>query len=311
MHLKSIVQAENLSRFYGIILGLNNVSFQIGGGITGVVGPNGAGKTTLFRLLTGQIRPSSGTLRVFGLDPWNHPSVQARLGYCPESEEVPGQLRPQQWLAALGMISGLSAREARARGNEALEQVQLAPQHWKKRLGQMSKGMKQRVKLAQCLLHRPALVILDEPMNGLDPMGREEFSIVLRQLATNGTSVVISSHILNDLESLCGAFLLLRWGRMPRAGNAAAALATRQQWPRSTTFRCDAPDRLARYFFDQQLVRGCEIATETSTLLVQWSDPEAFYGRFHEHLLASGVHIFEVRSTASFLEKAIEAPLHA
>ncbi len=309
--MTSIVQAENLSRFYGIILGLNNVSFRIGGGITGVVGPNGAGKTTLFRLLTGQIRPSSGTLRVFDADPWNNPATQARIGYCPESEEIPEHLRPGQWLRALGMISGLSAVDARARADEALDQAQLAPQHRKKRLGQMSKGMKQRVKLAQCLVHRPGLVILDEPMNGLDPMGREEFAVVLRQLAKDGTSVVVSSHILHDLEALCGAFLLLRWGRMPRAGNTAAAAETRQQWPRSTTFRCDAPERLARYLFDQQLVRGCEIASESSTLRVQWTDPGMFYGRFHEHLLASGAQIFEVRSTTSFLEKAIESPLHA
>ncbi|MGH8018735.1 MAG: ATP-binding cassette domain-containing protein [Opitutaceae bacterium] len=212
---------------------------------------------------------------------------------------------------AVAFLALFASATARTRSDDALDQVQLAPQHRKKRLGQMSKGMKQRVKLAQCLIHRPRLVILDEPMNGLDPMGREEFSVVLRQLAKEGTSVVISSHILHDLEALCGAFLLLRWGRMPRAANTAAAAEQRQRWPRSTTFRCDAPDRLARYLFDHHLVRGCEIASESSTLHVQWADPELFYGRFHEHLLASGVQIFEVRSTTSFLEKAIESPLHA
>ena len=305
--MNTIVQAENMSRFYGVILGLNNVNFRIEKGITGIVGPNGAGKTTLFRLLTGQIRPSSGSLRVFGEDPWNNPAVQARLAYCPESESVP-DLRPLDWLVGLGMISGLPARAAMERSRAALEQVKLLPQHWKKRLPQLSKGMKQRVKLAQCLLHQPDLIILDEPMNGLDPMGREEFSEVLRQLAVAGTSIIISSHLLHDLEALCRNFLLFRWGRIPRSSNEAASADARRRWPAATTFRCDAPGKLARFFLDQNLLRGCEILSETDTLRVRWRDADEFYADFPRLLLDSGVRIFEVRNTASFLENAVGGP---
>jgi ABC-2 type transport system ATP-binding protein len=303
--MSTIVQAENLSRFYGVVLGLNNVNFQIRRGITGLVGPNGAGKTTLFRLLTGQIKPSSGTITVFGGNPWNNPTVQARLAYCPESEAVPAGLRPLEWLVGLGMISGLSASDANTRANESLERVKLAPQHWKKRITTYSKGMRQRVKLAQCVLHSPDLIILDEPMNGLDPMGREEFSNVLRQLAREGTSVLISSHILHDLEALCSDFILLRWGRIPNANHDVASPETRKRWPESTTIRCESPDKLARFLFDQQLLRGCEIVPGTDTLHVRWRDAEQFYTRFEHILLESGVRIFEVRSTATFLEKAV------
>jgi ABC-2 type transport system ATP-binding protein len=305
--MNAIVEAENLSRFYGVILGLNNVSFTIRPGITGVIGPNGAGKTTLFRLLTGQIKPSSGAIRVFGELPWNNPSVQARLAYCPENEAVPSGLRPLEWLVGLGMISGLSAAEADARSRRALERVKLAPEHWPKRVTAYSKGMRQRVKLAQCLLHDPALVILDEPMNGLDPMGREEMGNVLRDLAREGTSVLISSHILHDLETLCADFLLLRWGRVPRSLNEAASAEARQRWPESTTFRCESPEKLARYLFDQHLVRGCEIAEATGTLQVNWKDPAAFFGNFNGWLLGSGVAIYEVQNTASVIEKTIDA----
>lgn len=304
-----IIQARSLSRFYGMVLGLNNVTFGIRPGITGIVGPNGAGKTTLFRLLLGQIKPSSGTLEVFGEDPWNNPNVQARLAYCPENEAVPSGLRPLDWLVGLGMVSGLSARDADTRARAALARVKLGPEHWKKRVTAYSKGMRQRVKLAQCLLHEPALVILDEPMNGLDPMGREDFGNVLRDLAAGGTSILISSHILHDLETLCADFLLLRWGRIPRSLNEAASADARARWPDATTFRCDAPDRLARYFFDQNLVRGCDIEADTGALHVRWSDAARFYGNFHELLLGSGVKIFEVQGTASFLEKAIEPPV--
>jgi len=309
--MNPIVQAEGLSRFYGVVLGLNNVSFSIRPGITGVIGPNGAGKTTLFRLLTGQIKPSSGSLRVFGEEPWNQPSVQARLAYCPESEAVPPGLRPMEWLIGLGMISGLSAAEAKRRSNEVLNRVKLPAEHWKKRITVLSKGMKQRVKLAQCLLHEPALVILDEPMNGLDPMGREDFGNVLRQLARDGTSILISSHILHDLEALCAEFILLRWGRIPRWNQDAASPEARKRWPESTTFRCASPDRLARYFFDHHLVRGCDVEADTGILHVRWNQPEKFYGDFHRLLLDSGVTIFEIRSTSSFLENAIEPAVRA
>ncbi len=303
--MNAIVEAVSLSRFYGIILGLNNVTFTINPGITGVVGPNGAGKTTLFRLLTGQIKPSSGTLQVFGETPWANPSVQTRLAFCPEGEAVPANLGAVEWLVALGMISGWSAREARERAGVALERTRLPAAHWKRNVSNLSKGMKQRVKLAQCLLHHPRLVILDEPMNGLDPMGREEFAVVLRELAADGASVVISSHILPDLEALCSAFLLLRWGRLPRSSNEAASAEARARWPEATTIRCASPEKLAQFFFDRQLVRGCDVVPETGLLHVRWRDAARFYGEFQQLLLESGVDIYEVRAAASTLEKAI------
>jgi ABC-2 type transport system ATP-binding protein len=304
--MKPIAQADNLSRFYGMILGLNNVSFAIRPGITGIVGPNGAGKTTLFRLLLGQIRPSSGELTVFGERPWNNPAVQARLAYCPESEVMPAGLRPLEWLTGLGMISGLSAAEADTRARAALGRVKLGAEHWRKRVTAYSKGMKQRVKLAQCLLHEPQLVILDEPMNGLDPMGREDIANILRALAADGVSVLISSHILHDLEALCADFILLRWGRIPRSLNETASPEARRRWPEATTFRCDAPEQLAHFLFERGLLRGCDIVAETGTLHARWREPEKFFGDYHQLLLASGVRIFEVQDTESFLEKAID-----
>ena len=303
--MNPIIEAVNLSRFYGVVLGLNNVSFRINPGITGVVGPNGAGKTTLFRLLLGQVRPSSGTIDVFGKNPWSNPEVQAQIAYCPEDEAVPSGLRPVEWLEGLGMISGLSRDDAQRLSVEMLERVKLPAEHWKKRVTQLSKGMRQRVKLAQCLLHQPKLIVLDEPMNGLDPMGREDFSNVLRSLNREGASVLISSHNLQDLEALCSEFLLLRWGRVPRSSNEIVAPGTRLQWPAATTFRCEQPALLARYFFDQQLVVGCDIVAEEELLHVRWSDPGRFYQDFDRLLLGCGVRVYEVRSTESRLEKAM------
>ncbi|MEI6715328.1 MAG: ABC transporter ATP-binding protein [Verrucomicrobiota bacterium] len=306
--MNPIVEGKNLSRFYGLILGLNNVSFTIGSGITGVVGSNGAGKTTLFRLLTGQIRASSGSLTVFGLDPWNNPDVQARIAYCPESEDVPADIGARDWLIALGMISGLSSMAARQIADRKLEEVRLPSAHWKKNLTSLSKGMRQRVKLAQCLLHDPQLVILDEPMNGLDPMGREDVANVLKSLAAQGKSILISSHILDDLEALCSQFLLLRAGRIPKSLNEEVSNA-RRRWPEATTIRCQNPDQLARFLFSKALLKGCDVLEESGTLHARWRDPILFYESFHEILLESGVRIFEIQNTESHLEHTMAPTL--
>ena len=222
---------------------------------------------------------------------------------------MPAGLDPLAWLIGLGQISGLARAAATQRARTALERVKLAPEHWRKRVTQFSKGMKQRVKLAQCLLHDPQLIVLDEPMNGLDPMGREDTGNLLRELAEGGTSIIISSHILHDLEALCADFLLLRWGRIPQAMNEAAA-ESRTRWPEATTFRCDDPAKLARFLFGHGLLRGCDIDAAAHTLHVRWTEPARFYDAFDELLLGSGVAIHEVQATQSLLEKAAEPALH-
>src|SRR4026207_400094 len=138
--MNAIIQAEELSRWYGIVMGLNNVSFQIPPGLTGLVGPNGAGKSTLIQIISGQLQPSSGTLTVFGERPWNNPRLLQRIGYVPEREAVPKDLRPLAWLRGLGLLSGLSAAQAADRANAMLDRVGLAREHWGGRLGQFSKG---------------------------------------------------------------------------------------------------------------------------------------------------------------------------
>jgi len=307
--MNPVVQAENLSRFYGLMLGLNNVSFELRPGLTGIVGPNGAGKTTLFRLLLGQIRSSSGRLRVFGAEPWNNPAVAARLAYCPEGEAVPAGLSAQTWLSGLAMLSGQEPAAARARAQACLDRVKLEAAHRRKPLTSLSKGMRQRAKLAQCLLHEPELLIFDEPMNGLDPMGRDDFANVLRELAGEGRTVLVSSHILQDLEALCSDFILLRGGRIPRSLNEALSPQARKSWPAATAFRCADPGRLARFLGDENLLSGWDLGPEADALQVRWANPERFFADSHGILLRSGASIREIRHAESALQKALEPPL--
>ncbi|HZZ58381.1 MAG TPA: ABC transporter ATP-binding protein [Opitutaceae bacterium] len=306
--MNAVVQAEDVSRFYGMVLGLNNVSFALKPGLTGIVGPNGAGKTTLFRLILGQIRPSSGRIRVLGAEPWNNPAVAKRLAYCPEGDAVPAGLNARDWLTGLAMLSGRERRAARERAAECLDRVKLAPEHRSKSLAALSKGMRQRVKLAQCLLHDPDLLIFDEPMNGLDPLGRDDFAAVLRDLAGQGKTVLVSSHIVPDLEALCAEFLLLRWGRIPRSLNESLSPEARRAWPAATTFRCADPRQLARFLTDEGLLRGWDLGPEEDRLQVRWAEPERFFGDFHGLLLRSGARIREVRHSETALQQVLEPP---
>jgi len=304
--MNAVVQARELSRWYGIVMGLNNVSFAIEPGLTGLVGPNGAGKSTLINIITGQIQPSSGELTVLGEKPWNNPNLLRRIGYCPEGEAVPKDLRPVDWLRGLGYLSGFSRAEAAARAEAILDELMLAREHWSKRMGQFSKGMKQRVKLGQALLHKPDLLVLDEPMNGLDPMGRQEMSNVLKRLATEGVSILISSHILAELEALCKNILILNWGRVLASGAQTEIRGDLKDWSEELTVECDAPEKLARHLFDAGVLLGFDLEPEHGSLHIRVKDAAVFYAQWTELLLGSGVTVYALRSRSRSLKNIFE-----
>jgi ABC-2 type transport system ATP-binding protein len=304
--MTSIVQAFELSRWYGMVMGLNNVSFEIAPGLTGLVGPNGAGKSTLLQILTGQLKPSSGALTVFGEVPWNNPELIRRIGYCPEGEAVPKDLRPLDWLKGLASISGLNREQAAERSAAILDQVGLAREHWSKRMAQFSKGMKQRVKLAQGLLHEPNLLVLDEPMNGLDPMGRQEVATLLKKLAAHGVSIIISSHILAELESLCKDVLVLNWGRVLASGNQQSIRSEIKSWSEELSIRCDAPEELARHLFDAGVLVGFDLDAAQSRLNIRVKDAPSFYARWTQLLLGSEVTVYSIQSQSTSLKNIFE-----
>lgn len=304
--MSAIVQASELSRWYGIVMGLNNVSFAIEPGLTGLVGPNGAGKSTLINIITGQLQPSSGELTVLGEIPWNNPRVLRRIGYCPEGEAVPTDLRPVDWLRGLAYLSGFSRDEGRTRAEAILDELLLAREHWSKRMGQFSKGMKQRVKLAQALLHKPELLVLDEPMNGLDPMGRQEMANVLKRLVAEGVSILISSHILAELEALCKNILILNWGRVLASGAQTEIRGDLKDWSEELSVDCDAPEKLARHLFDAGVLLGFDFDDGHGVLNIRVKDAAAFYGRWTELLLGSGVTVFALRSRSRSLKNIFE-----
>jgi ABC-2 type transport system ATP-binding protein len=304
--MSAIVQAEELSRWYGMVMGLNNVTFEIGPGLTGLVGPNGAGKSTLIQIVTGQLQPSSGRLTVFGETPWNNPRLIQRIGYCPEREAVPKELRPLDWLRGLAYLSGMAGAVADGRCEAILDKVALPREHWGKRMGQFSKGMKQRVKLAQGLLHEPDLLVLDEPMNGLDPMGRQEVGHILKELAANGVSILISSHILAELESLCKDILILNWGRILASGSQKEIRSDLKDWSEELSIQCDSPDTLARHLFNAGVLLGFDLDGEEGWLHIRVKDAAAFYERWTGLLLESKVTVHAIRSQSRSLKNIFD-----
>jgi ABC-2 type transport system ATP-binding protein len=304
--MSTIIQATELSRWYGIVMGLNNVSFEIEAGLTGLVGPNGAGKSTLIEIITGQLQPSSGRLTVFNQAPWNNPPLLRRIGYCPEGEAVPKDLRPLDWLLGLASLSGITRDDARGRCEAILDRVKLPRQHWSKRMSQYSKGMKQRVKLGQGLLHEPDLLVLDEPMNGLDPMGRQEVANLLKELASNGVSILISSHILAELESLCKNILILNWGRVLASGSQKDIRGDLKNWSEELSIQCDSPEKLARHLFDAGVLLGFDLEPRESILHIRVKDAAAFYARWTGLLLESQVTVHAIRSQSRSLKNIFD-----
>ena len=214
-----MISLDRASLRYGPILGLSPTTFELpdGGGITGLLGPNGAGKSSLLQLLSGLLPPSGGEVKVFGEAPFRNATVLRRLGLVPEGDRLPTGLRADRWLRMMGELSGLSGEALKAAVARSLDTVGMADRAHLP-FARMSKGMRQRIRLAQALLHEPELLILDEPFNGLDPEARLTLIALLRSLAEKGTRILVSSHILGEIAQLTDRILLLFRGRLLAEG---------------------------------------------------------------------------------------------
>src|SRR5689334_19536888 len=207
---------DHVSKWYGPVLGVNQVTLELRSGITGLVGANGAGKTTLLRLATGQLRPTLGTVEVCGQDAWRA-AAKRYVGYCPEVDAFYETMSGRQFVEAMARLCGFPAGEARRRTEEALEQVGMAGRAGR-RLRGYSKGMRQRIKVAQALVHDPPLLVLDEPLSGIDPVGRREMVALFRRLAARGKCLLVSSHELEELEKLTEHVAVMARGRIAAVG---------------------------------------------------------------------------------------------
>jgi ABC-2 type transport system ATP-binding protein len=279
-----VVEATQLSKWYGQVSGLNDVSAAIPRGITGLLGPNGAGKSTFMKLMTGQLKPSKGSVRVFGEPIWGNPGVFARVGFCPEQDAFYDRMTGLEWVTALVRLNGASDREAEDAATHALEQVDLMEAAGKK-IGAYSKGMRQRVKLAQALVHDPELLILDEPLTGMDPLMRRKTIRFIKDWARAGKHIIVSSHILHEIESMTSNILLINNGRILAEGNVHSIRELIDTHPHTVYIRAADPRALARKFLAEDDVLSLKF--EPGAVVVETARPDAFYARLTA-LAASG-----------------------
>jgi ABC-2 type transport system ATP-binding protein len=299
-----VVTTDHLSKWYGQVIGLNDVTLMIGGGVTGLLGPNGAGKSTLLKLITGQLKPSKGSVSVLGAPVWGNPAIYLRMGVCPEQDAFYDRMTGLEWLMALLRLQGYGEQPAKERAFAALEEVDLKDAAGK-RIGAYSKGMRQRVKLAQALAHEPELLVLDEPLSGMDPLGRRKTIRLLRNWAASGKSVIVSSHILHEIEALTSTILLMHNGRVLAEGNVHHIRDLIDEHPHTVCMRSKHPRELAKQLvgYDDLL----SLRFEDDAVFVQTGKPDVFYARLTDMAANNGSdEIYEVTSPDDNLQAVFD-----
>ncbi len=279
-----IVSTDHVSKWYGQVIGLNDVSVDVPVGITGLLGPNGAGKSTFMKLITGQLRPSKGTVHVLGEPIWGNPRLFFQIGFLPEQDAFYERMTGLEWITALVRLNGLKEKAADEAARNALTAVDLMDAANKK-IGAYSKGMRQRVKLAQAIVHDPGLLILDEPLAGMDPLARRRTIRLIRDWARAGKSVIVSSHILHEIESMTSNILLINNGRILAEGDVHHIRDLIDEHPHTVYVRAENPRGLARDFLERADV--ITLRFEEGAVVVETGKPDAFYARLTE-LAATG-----------------------
>lgn len=288
-----ILRADRLNKWYRQVIALNDVSVAVQPGITGLLGPNGAGKTSFLRIAIGLMRPSGGTMTVLGGEPWNRPDVQTRIGYAPEHDGF------YEWMTGRQFVDTLARLRGRGDPSAALERVRLT-EVADRAIATYSRGMRQRLKLAQAIVHEPDFLVLDEPLTGTDPVVRMELIAMIRQFAREGRSILVSSHVLHEIEALTSRILLLHRGRLVAEGDVHAIRALIDAHPHTVRVKTDRPRELAAALVRQPEV--VELRFVDGRLEVRTSKPDEFYAKLPRVALEEKCAVEEISSPDDNLE---------
>jgi len=292
-----IVRAEHLNKWYKRVIALNDVSLSIEPGITGLLGTNGAGKTSFMRILIGLMRESSGGVQVLGQYPFNNPGLARRIGYVPEHDGFYESMTGRQFVAALARIRGV--RDCATAAQRAIEWVSMAEAADRK-IVTYSRGMRQRIKIAQAVVHAPELLVLDEPLTGSDPLVRQELIGLIRAYADRGGSVIVSSHVLHEIEQLTTRIVLIHKGRLVADGDVRQIRDLIDRHPHTIEVKAGRARELAAALAREPEV--VEIRLEDSSIWVKTPKPDAFYAKLPKVALDSGAELREITSADDNLE---------
>jgi ABC-2 type transport system ATP-binding protein len=289
---QSLVVLEDISRFYGEVLGVNRVTLSIPPGITSLVGPNGSGKTTLMNLITGLVRPTRGSIRVLGVAPTDPERLFRLLGYSTQFDSFPKGLTGFQFIYSFLRLFGYEHAECERLAWKAIERVNLV-EPAKRKVAGYSKGMRQRIKLAQAIAHDPRVLVLDEPLNGLDPLVRAETIALFRDLAREGRHVIVSSHILHEVDMISDQVILLSNGYVVAEGKIQGVRDEISDQPMQVLIRCNRPAALAAKVFGEDSVVEARLHADGGGLLIKTRDAGKFY-RLLNHIALNGIEIESV-----------------
>ncbi len=284
------IRFDNVSKFYGDVLGVNRVNLTLHPGITGLVGPNGSGKTTLMNLMTGLLWPTQGRLEVLGLQTDQPELLFEQVGYCTQYDAFPRGLSGYQFIYSYLRVHGRPHAEADRMTWEALDQVKLTDAA-KRKVAGYSKGMRQRIKLAQSISHDPQVLVLDEPLNGLDPMARAEVIGIFQDLAEAGRHVIISSHILHEVDMISDRVVLLSSGYVVAEGDIHGVRDEMEDRPIQVLVRCDKPSEVASALFQQDHLVEAQINEDGGGLLVRTRSADDFYQQLTQIVLELDVRV--------------------
>jgi ABC-2 type transport system ATP-binding protein len=284
---------DDVSKFYGEILGVNRVNLQVAPGITSLVGPNGAGKSTLMNLMTGLLRPTRGTVSLLGIPTDSPQALFTKVGYCTQFDSFPRGVTGREFINSFLLVHGYDRKKAEELTDVALERVSLI-EAGDRKVAAYSKGMRQRIRLAQSIAHQPVVLILDEPLNGLDPMVRAETIALFRKLASEGLHLIISSHILHEVDMMSDRVVLLNNGYIVAEGNIHGVRDEMQEHPMQILIRCDDPSKLAAHVFAQDHVVEARLHDDRGGLFVKTRDADRFYLLLNEVVASGEVNIESV-----------------
>jgi ABC-2 type transport system ATP-binding protein len=294
------LEAREVGKWFGEVVAVGRCSLAVGPGVVGLLGQNGAGKTTLFKLLAGLITPSRGEVLLDGLPLRRHPGLYRRVGFCPESDALPGWLTGREFLRLLVRLAGVPGPRVSARVDALLERFELTAAAGR-RLGGYSKGMRQKLKLAQALAHDPDVLFMDEPLNGMDPQSRHDAIGAIRRLGEEGRTVLVSSHILPEVEEMTRRIVLIHRGKVLAEGDVTEIRDLIPEHPTVVALRSDRPRELAGFLVRQQHVVGVDYEGD-DRVIVRTDHAVAFYRALPRMLLGTDLAIEEIHTLDDDLE---------
>jgi ABC-2 type transport system ATP-binding protein len=300
-----IIETKSLSRWYGNVLGLSDVSIQIEQGITGILGPNGAGKSTFLKLLTGQIKPNIGFVRIKGNKVWNNYPLLREIGFCPEQDSFYEEMTGWQFLTSLLKLYHFSKSEIETRAQKTLEIVELTMDK-DRVIKSYSRGMRQRIKFAQSIAHNPEILILDEPLNGLDPLARRKIIRLIKSYEKEGKTIIVSSHVLPEIEAMTNQVILIHQGKIFAQGDIHYIRDLIEDHPHIISIKCDQPRQLASKFINEDYVLNVHFGSSGDSLLVETNNRDKFFGLLPSLFIEGNIEVEEITSPDDNLQAVFD-----